>query len=58
MRTSKGALSNMPDTVSLAKAKDMYTRMEAIKSDLADYGITEEVLDECKRLIDAYDARI
>ncbi|SCQ24862.1 hypothetical protein [Tannerella forsythia] len=48
----------MPDTVSLAKAKDMYTRMEAIKSDLADYGITEEVLDECKRLIDAYDARI
>ncbi len=48
----------MPDTVSLAKAKDMYTRMEAIKSDLADYGITEEVLDECKRLIDAYDAYI
>ena len=58
LRTSKGALSNMPDTVSLAKAKDMYTRMEAIKSDLADYGITEEVLDECKRFIDAYDARI
>ena len=58
LRTSKGALSNMPDTVSLAKAKDMYTRMEAIKRDLADYGITEEVLDECKRLIDAYDAYI
>ena len=58
LRTSKGALSNMPDTVSLAKAKDMYTRMEAIKRDLADYGITEEILDKCKRLIDAYDAYI
>ncbi len=58
LRTSKGALSNMSDTVSLAKAKDVYARMEKIKNGLADYGITEEVLDECKRLIDAYDAYI
>ena len=48
LRTSKGALSNMPDTVSLAKAKDMYTRMEAIKSDLAcSYFCTKLKISPC-----------
>lgn len=58
LRTSKGALSNMPDMVSLAKAKDVYVRIETIKSVLVDYGITEEVLNEFKRLIDVYDAYV
>lgn len=58
LRTSKGSLSNMHDTFSLAKARDIYKRIDAIKEELADYGILAEDVAELKALIDAYDALI
>lgn len=58
LRTSKGALSNMHDTFSLAKAKDIYKRLEPLKAELIDYGVSEEEMSELKELIDAYDALV
>lgn len=58
LRTSKGSLSNMHDTFSLAKARDIYNRIDAIKEELADYGISAEDVAEFKGLIDAYDGLI
>lgn len=58
LRISKGALSNMHDTFALAKARDIYNRIDAIKDHLTDYGIREEEITELKMLIDAYDELI
>ncbi len=58
LRTSRGALSNMHDTFSLAKARDIYKRVEEIKDELGDYGVSAEDLAELKQLIDAYDMLI
>ena len=58
LRTSRGALLQIHDTFALAKCKDIYNRLIAVKTGLTDYGIAETDLTELKQLIDAYDALV
>lgn len=58
LRISKGALSNMHDNNSLAKAKYILAQLSNDIAELADYGITEAEITELQERIDTFESII
>ena len=55
LRVTKSTLVRRPDTLTLAKMRDIHSRLEGIVAELGDYGVVASDLDNLKVLIDAFD---
>lgn len=58
LRVSKSTLLRRPDTLTVAKLRDIRTRIEIIMSQLGDYGVTTNDLTAFESAINAFDALI
>jgi len=58
LRVSKTTLLRRPDTMTLAKLRDIHDRLNALISELADYGVLPEDLSELHNLTNAYEALV
>ena len=58
LRVTKSTLVRRPDTLTLAKMRDIHSRLSIIVADLEDYGVAVGDLESLKILIDAFDALI
>ena len=58
LRVTKSTMLRRPDTLTLAKMRDIHSRLSIIVADLEDYGVAVGDLESLKILIDAFDALI
>jgi hypothetical protein len=58
LRISKSSLLKRPDTLTLAKLKDIHSRLTPIISELEDYGVMPADLAELKTLTDTFETLI
>lgn len=58
LRVTKSTLERRPDTMTLAKMRDIHNRLTAVVADLADYGVLPADLTAMDGLINAYEAII
>ena len=58
LRVTKSTLLRRPDTLTLAKLRDIHSRLNAIVAELADYGVLPADLTALNSMNDAFDALI
>jgi hypothetical protein len=58
LRVTKSTLLRRPDTMTLAKLRDIHTRLNTIVAELGDYGVLPTDLAELNAATDAFDALI
>ena len=58
LRVTKSTLLRRPDTMTLAKLRDIHTRLRVVVADLADYGVVEADLIQLNGLNDALEVLI
>ena len=58
LRVTKSSLLRRPDTMTLAKLRDIHTRLRVVVADLADYGVVDADLIKLNALNDAFDLLI
>ena len=58
LRVTKSTLLRRPDTLTLAKLRDIHSRLEGVIADLSDYGVLPDDLVALKGMIDAFDGLI
>lgn len=58
LRVSKSTLLRRPDTLTLAKLRDIHDRLNAIVSELADYGVLPEDLTSLNAMINTFDSLV